>query len=153
MASSYFLSERCSKPYTCQPGRAFSSGRLGQVFDVQLDGLSIFSLDQLELNCFRVQIQSDCVGRISAARIQTWLLRSLRRPRLTRSYASSFLPRQLRVKPFMASVSGEQGGGSGEQADIIKSVNYRHPQAGSSPRFTHCFAKYDSGAQTGNQWW
>lgn len=42
----------------------------------------------------------------STERIQTWLLRSLRRPRLTSSYASSFLPRQLRVKPFMASVSG-----------------------------------------------
>lgn len=39
-------------------------------------------------------------------RIQTWLLRSLRRPLLTSSYASSFLPKQLRIKPFMANVSG-----------------------------------------------
>lgn len=47
----------------------------------------------------------------SDRRIQTWLFRSLRRPRLTSSYASSFLPRQLRVKPFMANVSGKQGKG------------------------------------------
>lgn len=38
-------------------------------------------------------------------RIQTWLRRSLRRPLLTNSYASSFFPRQFRVKPFIASVS------------------------------------------------
>ena len=43
------------------------------------------------------------VGRFP--RIQTWLRRSLRSPLLTWSYASSFLPRQLRMRPFIACVS------------------------------------------------
>lgn len=38
-------------------------------------------------------------------RIQTWLFRSFRKPRRTRSYASSFRPRQFRVSPFIARVS------------------------------------------------
>ena len=38
-------------------------------------------------------------------RIQTWLRRLFRKPRLTNSYASSFRPRQLNVKPFIACVS------------------------------------------------
>lgn len=40
-----------------------------------------------------------------AERIQTWLCKSLRRPLLTKSNASSFLPRQFKIKPFIAKVS------------------------------------------------
>ena len=93
----------------------------------------------LFLSCCGVRRPGAPERRSRAERIQTWLFRSFRRPRLTSSYASSFFPRQLRVKPFMASVSEAQR----ERGEAITHTVHTH---------THLSPLYQTALSTSHYW-